>query len=117
MQLLQKFMDEHPNLNYNTCELINSIVKSSHPAIYHEWKWRTLCFSINKKVFAYFSVKKGMLHLGLWGKKNISSSIIKRDLKIIGYYLIQDLTDELLADIAISCEEVIEGRLSNFKKI
>lgn len=111
MQLLEKFIEEHSYLNLNSCQIISSIITETHPAVMQEWKWNTLCFSINKKVFAYFGVKNKHLKLGLWGKNDISSPIIKRDLKLIGYYLIKDLDDTLLADIAISCEEVIQARM------
>lgn len=111
MHLLERFIDEHPHLNQQSCEVIAKVIKETNAAIAMEWKWNTLCFSINSKVFAYFGIEKKKLKLGFWGKDDISSPLIYRDLKLIGYYLVEDLNEELLKDIAFTSEEVIRARL------
>ena len=89
---------------------------SLNPAIVRQWKWGTLVYAINQKVFAYFGSKDTYIKLGLWNKHIISSTIIYRDLKLMGYYLINHLDDELVADVVISIEECMAYRLKAKKK-
>lgn len=110
MLLSLKFLEESPDLNPELVNAVASIIQNAHPAVQQEWKWNTLCFSINGKVFAYLSKQKKKLKVGLWGKNHVSSPYLFRDLKLIGYYLLDELNEDLLNDLMISCQEAIQYR-------
>ena len=108
--LIDQFVEDKPEKVVEIAFVLQSLLLATHPGITEAWKWNTLCFMLGKKVIAYFSIKKGKFQIGFWRKELLSSSIVKRDLKMIGYYLIEELSDELLADIAISAEEIVAGQ-------
>jgi len=103
--LIERFLEGKPSAMAEIAYVVESIMLQTHPAIQQVWKWNTLCFQLGTKHIAYFSVKKGKFQVGFWNKKILSSSLIHQDLKFVGYYLVEELSDELLADIAISAEE------------
>ncbi len=86
-----------------------------HPAIEAAWKWNTLTFVINAKVVGYFSIKQGKFQVGFWQKEVLSSQLIHRDLKMIGYYLLDSLSEEVLADVSISAQETVAHHLMQGK--
>lgn len=109
--MIERFIEKYPQIDSTTAEVLDTIIMDLHPAIERQWKWGTLCYAINHKVFAYYGLKGKAIKLGLWNKNVISSTIIHRDLKLMGYYLIENLNDELLADLTISLEECMAYRL------
>ena len=110
MMYLRQFIEgKSENIALNA-QIIYDFLTDNFPLLQADWKWNTLVFNYNHKVALYFGVKQELLKIGFWDKKVISSPIIKRELKLTGYYLIRDITEELLADILISVDETIKAR-------
>lgn len=108
--LIERFLEDKSEEIASMAYAVQAVILDTHPAITEAWKWNTLCFMYGKKVVAYFSLKQKKFNVGFWNKSYLSSSLVQKELKQIAYYLVEELTEELLADIAISAEETVQAQ-------
>lgn len=105
--IVEQFLDQKSEEIKGLCYPVYDLILSVHPCVSAAWKWNTLVFIFGKKILTYFSIKKGHFHIGFWHKEALTIPIIYRDLKKVGYYLVSEITEELMADIFISVNETI----------